>query len=460
MIDATLVGETYAPVVLPTTVMLMANLAAIDGDEIASADIEGAYLLPEVDPGEPRIFMRLNKRLAGIIARLYPKYADHGWSDGTMLFELGKYLYGLPQSGNRFYRFLSAVYAGMGFVATPEDQCLFVRGEGAQRVSVGPHVDDMFVKGKRRSLDGFFAELQTKFRVTIERGPAISFIGLLFTRQGPNDIVVAQTGYRRQLLSRFARDTEVIKRKQASPAAEYLTRPGVEGDPPADRIHCLSILMSIMFLARLTRADILFVSTFLATKMKAPTHRDYLHLCRLLRYISDSPNYGIRFRKVDGEMLIANVYTDMAEHIYPTGHGHGGVFVTLGSGYIGCRSARLSIVTLSSKEGETYVAAEGGTWVRFIRAIVPRLGHTFTVPVRQWTDNTGVIADTRREGEFGRNKHVTIRKGFMRELVARREATMHHLETARMPADMLTKALVGEALKRHIRKVGLVALSP
>ena len=115
----------------------MFYLAAKDGDEVGTCDIEGAYLVPDLLPGEK--------------------------------------------------------------LATPEDQCLFSRGEGASRVMAGSHVDDIISKGKSAALDRFYAEFQSKFRITIQRGPHISYTGLSITRQSPRAITVAQKGYRRTL---------------------------------------------------------------------------------------------------------------------------------------------------------------------------------------------------------------------------------------------------------------------
>ena len=73
----------------------------------------------------------------------------------------------------------------MHFVATPEDRCLLSRGDGASRVMVGSHVDGIISKGKSAALDRFYAEFQSKFRITIQRGPHISYTGLSITRQSP-----------------------------------------------------------------------------------------------------------------------------------------------------------------------------------------------------------------------------------------------------------------------------------
>ena len=81
--------------------MRMADLAAKDGDEGGTCDIEGEYLVSDLLPGEKPIFIHVDAVTAAIIIRLFPQYADCLEPDGSLILKLGKYLYGLPQAGNR-----------------------------------------------------------------------------------------------------------------------------------------------------------------------------------------------------------------------------------------------------------------------------------------------------------------------------------------------------------------------
>jgi hypothetical protein len=153
-----------------------------------------------------------------------------------------------------------------------------------------------------------------------------------------------------------------------------------------------------------------------------------------------------------------NVYSDASEVIYPSGHGQCGVFVTIGLGYIGCRCSRIHMVTLSSKEAEQYAGSEAGTWVKFLRAVTPNYGHTVD-NMKMWFDSTAAIADTKKEGQFSRNKHITYRKGFVREIVANGEADIDWMPTVDMPADFLTKPSGGAGLTKLMKSLGMVKIA-
>jgi hypothetical protein len=102
-------------------------LASKDEDVVGTCDIEGAYMVADLLPGEKPIFVHVDAVTATIIFRLLPQYADFLEPDGSLILKLGKYLYGLLQAGNRFYVFLKAVFHSMHFTASPEDQCMLSR---------------------------------------------------------------------------------------------------------------------------------------------------------------------------------------------------------------------------------------------------------------------------------------------------------------------------------------------
>jgi hypothetical protein len=58
----------------------------------------------------------------------------------------------------------------------------------------------------------------------------------------------------------------------------------------------LGIVMSLMFLARFTRADILMPVTFLATKSADPRQKDYNKAMKILNYVMSTKSRKFRFR--------------------------------------------------------------------------------------------------------------------------------------------------------------------
>ena len=72
-VDTSLSGDISAHVVNPITVMMMLNLAAIKQLRIITADVKGAFLIPELTdaPGD-KTYIVIDKLLSDVIAELKP----------------------------------------------------------------------------------------------------------------------------------------------------------------------------------------------------------------------------------------------------------------------------------------------------------------------------------------------------------------------------------------------------
>ena len=66
----------------------------------------------------------------------------------------------------------------------------------------------------------------------------------------------------------------------------------------ARRSLYVSAVMSLMYLARYTRVDILFATTVHATRCANPTHYDWMRVVRTLRYLRNSSDYCIEYNPI------------------------------------------------------------------------------------------------------------------------------------------------------------------
>ena len=66
------IGETSSPTVNPVTVMMMINIAAVEGMEISCHDIKGTFLVPEIDRKEEAMYIRLDPAVASVMCEMRP----------------------------------------------------------------------------------------------------------------------------------------------------------------------------------------------------------------------------------------------------------------------------------------------------------------------------------------------------------------------------------------------------
>ena len=112
------VWGTYAPVTTMSCLKKIIARAAHSDMHLFQFDIEGAFLLPEID------------------VEAYVKY------DGVY-YKLHRTLYGLKQSANAWNKELTAHLKSLGFKQSKGDPCLFTRKNEAGFIAVVTWVDDV-----------------------------------------------------------------------------------------------------------------------------------------------------------------------------------------------------------------------------------------------------------------------------------------------------------------------------
>jgi len=152
-----LTGNTYAPTVNPATIMLFLSMAAAYNYDIITADVEGAFLVPPMDP-EHKYFVEFNKEFSQIMMEMYPRFAPLA-QEGKITCRLGRYLYGLPMSSHVFYNHVCSTMKGLGFKAFNGDRCAFIRGLPSDHIYIAVHVDDFLIVGAMRNIKPFLIEL-------------------------------------------------------------------------------------------------------------------------------------------------------------------------------------------------------------------------------------------------------------------------------------------------------------
>ena len=112
-------------------------------------------------------------------------------------------------------------------------------------------------------------------------------------------------------------------------------------------------------------------------------------------------------------------------------------------GAVHCRSAKQTIVTKSSTEGELVALSDSANQGLFLRNLLILQGYDMPALI-VYQDNMScmaLIARGRSGGE--RTRHIDIRYFWVKDRVDRGEATIIHKGTAELYANVLTKPLQG-----------------
>jgi hypothetical protein len=151
--------DTFAPVARLSSIRAVLAIAAAEDLELSQIDIKGAYLNGVLTDDE-RIFMKQP-----------PGYSAPNSSGMVCL--LKKTLYGLKQSGRRWYQKLVKIMAeGLGFKRSDVDQAVFYKRERGLLIIVLVHVDDCTIAANR-------PQLIRKFKIEIAKHVEITDLGEL-----------------------------------------------------------------------------------------------------------------------------------------------------------------------------------------------------------------------------------------------------------------------------------------
>ena len=452
-VDTSLAGDISAYVVTPVTVMAMLNIAASKNLNIMTGDVTGAFLIPSLSTDDPTeiVYVVIDKDTSNIVEQIVPEWKRYRNPEGTFTMLLNKALYGLPVSAKKWMTHLNESLSKLGFHVISADKCCFIRGENDAQVIIASHVDDLLIIGKPPALTKFKREIESVYNINIQEGKKHSYLGMDIQQcPATYKVSISQSGYRQEVVNRFSDVISQYKESAKVPCTQEIVDP-----PPStlltDRIPFLSIVYSIMFLARFTRPDLAFATAMLSTRSSSPTRADMKNAVKLLKYIATTPDIAIVYLPIP---IKPTIFADASHGIHTNGRGHGCILMNLGSGMIYIRSYKLKLVTLSSTESEWTVLCEATQLAYWVKDLLANLG-IIVGPVRICQDNTSAIWLTENGPSFARTKHLLIKRNYSKEGILTNTTTIVFTPGESMQADMGTKPLTSRLLKKLMRDSGL-----
>jgi hypothetical protein len=209
------------------------------------------------------------------------------------------------------------------------------------------------------------------------------------------------------------------------------------------------IIGSLLYIAQMTRPDILFVVTTLAKRNSSASERHWNAAIRVLRYLFHTSDicHQITASEIKPVIWVDASYGGDQE----AGRSHTGTVTCIGENAIGWSSRRQDIVAISTTEAEYIALTCGAQEAVWIKALLNELGID-TVPMVM-TDNDGAKKLAQNPGFHRRTKHINIRYHYIRNQLSQGELTVNWIPGGRNKADMLTKALVGSKLVNAVGSV-------
>ena len=267
-----------------------------------------------------------------------PRAAEFEQRDGSILVEIRKSLYGLPEAAQLWYEYLSGALRQEGYVMCPLNPCLFIRkrnGDNRREISlIAIYVDDCLhiYRGAnvRNELYSSLRNVKLENLKVDQLTPRtlISFLGLNISRQSEDvrNIVVNQKGYLENLLDHYSEDVETYRGQAKTPCDEHIFKPNYnQEDSVAVPVTAyMSKLMKIRYLVRF-RPDIELTCAALCTRSRSPTVGDMKCANKMLKYLRDTKDLiGLLIRPTDMQVVFI---ADSGFAVHINRRSHSGILV-------------------------------------------------------------------------------------------------------------------------------------
>ena len=444
--------ETYAPVVMWTTIRLIITLATIQGWPSRQLDFVLAYPQAEVDVD---IYMKL------------PKGFEIPNSQGKEkhCLKLLKNIYGLKQAGRVWNTHLHKGLIKLNYSQSKKDPCLYYRKDTILAI----YIDDCILIAKTNKLiKDAIGEISEEFEITDE-GKVDEYLGVKVEKLKGNRIKMSQPYLIDQILQGLGFNDRTKVKKTPAVASKILHR-DEEGKEMQTEWEYRRVIGQLNFLEKSTRPDIAYAVHQCARFSSNPKESHKKAVLRIGRYLMDTRSQGIIFEPTNNALELwcdadfsGNWRAETAHLDRTTAKSRTGYIIR----YAGCpltwASKMQTETALSTTEAEFIALSEGLRTVIPIMELMEEMyeqGVSITkgqpeIRCKVFEDNAGALTIATLPKIRPRTKYINTKYWHFREHMEQGKVTIHPVSTKDQIADLLTKPLPeSEFEKLKIRIMG------
>lgn len=429
--------ETFSPVVRHSTLRLLLALSVNLDLEITHLDVTTAFLNGIL---EEDVYMNL------------PEGFDTSNCKNKVL-KLRKAIYGLKQSARAWNTRVNDCLKELNYRKSKLEPCVYVKSSGGCLTIVTVYVDDFFIfSNDKVETDVLKRELGQRFRLK-DLGQLKHCLGMrVHIDKNKEFITLDQEQYIDNILKRF----NMTDCRTVSTPMESKINLCKKENVCNTKLPYQQLIGSLMYLAVLTRPDIIFSVSYLSQFNNCFDESHWKQAKHVLRYLKKTKHYGLKFYK-DKQNLHGFVDADWANDINDRRSFTGFCFIFSGS-TVSWESKKQKTVALSSTEAEYMGLTEASKEAIYLRSLLNELiGFSNTVVL--FNDSQSAQKLSVNPMFHKRSKHIDVRFHFIREAVAENLVQLKYLRTADMPADVLTKSLSSSKHYKCSENLGVIALT-
>ena len=419
-------GRTFAPVCRIGSVRMLLAIACEHGWPVYQMDVVVAFLNAYCD--------------TDVYVANLPGEETKNATGETMVNKLERSLYGLSQSPSLWNDTLDESLTIFGWKRTQSDPCVYTYGTGPKLTILEVYVDDILISGADQDIVAQKKkELTDRFEMT-DMGEVSRVLGIEVKRDyEEGTLAISQGPYVSTILERFGMQEANPVSTPGYGAELSMDQPEDQLLGTADKKLFQQITGSLLYLSQCSRFDLSYAVHQLTRACSNPAQVHMTAAKHVLRYLRGTPDLPIVYKQERFRLI---GYTDASFGANPdNGKSTTGYLFFLGGALISFGSKTQSLTAQSTVESELQALSYGAKEAVYLSNFMTELGFKdfSSVPIN--SDSTGALNVAGNAMFSSRTKHIALRFFFIRELIKRKQITLHHKPSAEQLADCCTKHL-------------------
>ena len=364
----------------------------------------------------------------------------------------------MRQSGHAFNQKLHKFLINEGWTRLNQDLAVYTRVRDGKLQIIACFVDDILLAGVGDSFRHFKNTLKEKFKITFQKA-VDQYCGIEIDHNvAEGTYEVHQRSYVKQLHEKFARYLPLRHTPAEIPfPARLVLQPATDADHIAlesAQVPYSNLVMSLLYMSRVTRLDISFHATQLCRFMQKPGMTHWKYALQVFSYVLGSSDTGIVYSPhAKNNGLVAFVDSEFGTADPSTRRSFTGNVTFFAGAPVAWSVKQLPKVGSSSSETEYMGLKFAADRVKATRLKILGMGFPEDVlgPTTVFCDNQLAIAIANVRCNTNRTKSIDNVWHCTRQYIEEGSIKVKFCSTKDMLADFLTKPL-SRVLFQHFRQ--------
>ncbi|KAG7353397.1 reverse transcriptase RNA-dependent DNA polymerase [Nitzschia inconspicua] len=275
--------DTHSPVVNDVTFRVVITLMVQNNWDSEVVDVTTAFLYGDM---EEQVFMKMPEGL---------DLVEIGWNIDEDCVELLKTLYGTKQAARQYWKKFMNIMKTEGFRTTHSDGCVLMRNDSRGMVIICVYVDDCFITGERRAINGALLDIEKHFE-TRRLGGISEYIGCTLKKQSDGSIVMLQPDLIKGLRKEFEQDIKPLRDVEIPMGQGVMIRRHRENEEvltQTNQTRYRSGTGMLLYLVKHSRPDLSNATRELSKVMDGASEKDKELMLKTVKFVITTMNRGL-----------------------------------------------------------------------------------------------------------------------------------------------------------------------